>query len=304
LSLFGAHIRPNHDAPTLFCRALGPKASRLLEAMRTPVEGRPGVPKILTDALETEVALAEVADALPDDLLHELAAGSDRQLLLLPTGPLWGIPWAAMPVDGQPLVHHTTIRLAPSTALITPATAFDRPLPQLPRVTGVIDTALAYANGSNTGDELLSLVNDQRTFPQLDERSHGDVDFILCHGQPRPGLAHHVEHGVDRYSAAEVLTGPEVARVVVLLACWSAACQYDRAVEPVALPTIALVRGADAVIGSQWALPFDALARMGVELLRHPRLVSDPPGALRDVQLAARERDPDPSTWSTLACYG
>ena len=303
LGIFGVWLRPGDRGSSIFWDSLGARATKLLEAMRSPVETNITVPRVLTDAAETDLALAELADALPEELRSDLVSGRSSELVIVPTGPLWGVPWTALPIDDEPLVRHATIRLAPSTALISQRHVAGL-VPDIPVVTGAIAPELSDLGGAAVARELRDMVQDARSLAGLGHAEHRDVTLVVSHGSPLPGLAHQLAYDEERYTAADLITGPNVGGLVILLACWSAACTYERGTEPVALPTAALVRGARSVIASQWALPAEAVTRIAVDLLRHPFLLHDAPAALRDVQLAARERNPDPSTWATLACYG
>jgi len=303
MGIFGVWIRPSGDRPyVVFWNDLGDRASRFLDNLKSPVESRDTIPRTLTSADATTDLLGEITDALPDELILILGRDELSRLTVMPTGVLWGIPWAALPIGSEPLIRRTILRIAPLTAAIDQKQKGEPSRSKL-RVTAMIDDELLDI-GDDERDELNSMIDDRRTLEGLKEVDHGDISLIISHGTPIAGLAQHVGLGDEIYSAADIVTGPAIGQVVIFLACWSTACRYGRAVEPIAFPTAALVRGARAVIGPEWALPTNSIGRLAIDLLRHPLIYVDAPAALRDVQLAALDRDPDPSTWATLACFG
>lgn len=301
--LFGVWIRPTKPLScAVFWGDLGDRSSRLIEAMRSPMDMGPTIPRILTDPISTNEALRELSGLLPEKLVNEIIGDGAAAITVIPTGPLWGIPWAALPIDDRPLIHFTKLRVAPSNA-IAARTLSESSRSESTEITAVMDESLFGSQVPEFRD-LCSIVSDRRSLDDLRRSDHGDVTLVVCHGQPLSGLAQHVTMGDQHYSAGDMLTGSKVGEVIILMACWASACRYDRSVEPVGFQTAALVRGARAVIAPQWALPLSTIGPMTVALIRHPLLLSDPAEALRGVQLEALERDPDPSTWATLACYG
>jgi hypothetical protein len=317
LGLFGVWIPPTDpDGPaaevpySVFAGRLGRRSRRLIGECKDPTvttaaddlgPKRPKTPPTITDGEETAAALTEICDVLPSGFLETVAKADDAEVIVVPTGPLWGIPWAALPVsDHTMLIDHASVRVAPSTRLVT--TAGPR-APKLRELTGFIDPDF-MAGLPDLVDQLRNRCSvKMRALSDLTSHDGRDITLVMAHGQPERGLGHSVRHRDERLTAADIVTGC-VGEVVLLLTCYGGACAYDRGIEPIALPTISLIRGARAVIAPLWAFPRQRMGQLAVDLVTHEHILDSPAQALRDVQRMHRRVDSDPSTWATLACFG
>jgi len=131
------------------------------------------------------------------------------------------------------------------------------------------------------------------------------------HGNGRPGLAHSLQLAPGRaLSAARMLT-LRFPPTVVISACLSAEIDERRGTAPIGIPTVALCRGANTVIGGIFPLPdgpsrrpqYSHATATLLELF-YPLLAQcvPAPAALRLAQREwRRERsDPPPLLWAGL----
>ncbi|MFE6765311.1 CHAT domain-containing protein [Streptomyces sp. NPDC057689] len=213
---------------------------------------------------------------LPPGLLELLddadPCGTVPKLLVVPDSSLWRVPWAALSVapddpEGY-VVDRAVLAMSPSLSLMDGRQQIPRPASGTEgRTPGRAFTFLsgvdaegldlergalnaAYGTGvvhARTSEQLLSLLEP------------GGVEFGVgiasVHGNDSPGLAHALR--LDRHttlSAARMLT-LRFPRTLLINACLSAELDERRGTDPLGIPTVALCRGAETVIGGIFPLP-------------------------------------------------
>lgn len=222
---------------------------------------------------------AEVTALLLPEELTALLRGTSPQgdvpkLLLVPDSYLWRVPWAALRVESRHpeghLVDRAVLAMLPSLSLLPglPAPRAAGAPPQGPGsaeakavafLAGVHPDGLAlerralgaaYGTGVSFADrpaDLLTALAPHGVPPSMVVAS--------VHGNNRPGLAHALH--LDRttwLSAARMLT-LRFPLVLMINACLSAELDERRGTDPLGIPTVALCRGAETVIGGIYPLP-------------------------------------------------
>ncbi|MGW7463805.1 CHAT domain-containing protein [Streptomyces xantholiticus] len=257
----------------------------------------------------------ELSEALlPSGLRSELeATDTDAghippDLLIIPSGELWGLPFAALDVGGEYLIKKAALSLAPSVRLLgPPAPGEDRGL----------DNRSAKPSG------IIYLHEDATPFPSIDELANSyslqEVDapirlreelrqsgskyklaLLVVHGDNQQGLKHGLrlrDHPSERLSAAQLL-GYRLPPYLVLGACWSGWQSFAFGEEPIGLPTVALTRGARYVTAALYPVGIDTAATILRDYVLGISSGTPPSRALRNAQLNfARNDERDPAPW-------
>jgi hypothetical protein len=218
---------------------------------------------------------------LPPGLLETLRhidpTGSVPKLLVVPDSSLWRVPWAALSVapdarDGY-VVDRAVLAMSPSLSLMEEQQQAHR----LPSGTGSGSRERAFAFLSGVDAEGLDMERAALDAAYGSDVTHAHspeqllsllapdgVDYALgtasVHGNDRPGLAHALR--LDRtttLSAARMLT-LRFPHTLLINACLSAELDERHGTDPLGIPTVALCRGAETVIGGIFPLP-DGKAR-------------------------------------------
>ncbi|MER6392822.1 CHAT domain-containing protein [Streptomyces sp. NPDC001523] len=213
---------------------------------------------------------------LPPGLLDVLRcatpANAVPKLLVVPDSRLWRVPWAALSVEPDDPEGHVLDRavlaMLPSLSLANSAAAGAAETPgesgpaenrAFTYLAGVDAEGLdlerrafdaAYGTGvvhARTPSELLAVLGPNGAGFSLGAAS--------VHGNDSPGLGHALR--LDRQtqlSAARMLT-LRFPRTFLINACLSAELDERRGTDPLGIPTVALCRGAETVIGGIFPLP-------------------------------------------------
>jgi CHAT domain-containing protein/tetratricopeptide (TPR) repeat protein len=303
----------------------------LLEAFRYP--GRPG-PSDATIEKIWETVARRAGAVLIEPLLSELEG--IENLLIVPTGPLNGIPFAALEVGGRHLVEERIITLLPAAEMLL--SRGDAPRPR-----SVSTLALAASAGSSRDPALPDAEEEVRrvatcssgttrviTGAQAQEAlfrkeaaSYSRI-HIAAHARIDPLMPVHSSlmlapgGGEDgRLEVSEIATLHLGASLVVLSGCGTAREEGLARGTPPGDERVGLVRafltaGAEEVIASLWELEDRSARRIVPEIYSRLDQCS-PAQALAYLQrdlLAGRLRDPKgrrldhPFYWAGLAAYG
>lgn len=238
------------------------------------------------------------------------------RLLLIPDQVLWRVPWAAIRLaDGAEnhLADHAILATLPSTSLLAN--------PSAPVEVSAVDGAVAYMLGVNPegldierdslttafGDHVDFVASPAALMSTLDP-SRRPPSFVMTsvHGNNGPGLAHALSLAPTvELSAARMLT-LRFPPTMLVNACLSADLDERRGTDPIGIPTVALCRGAETVIGGLFPLP-DGEARnpsyshSTAHILAHlyPLLAkgATAPRALREAQRQWRKDRPPIPPW-------
>ncbi|MFC4469302.1 CHAT domain-containing protein [Streptomyces xiangluensis] len=254
---------------------------------------------------------------LPSGLRRELNATDidaghvPPELLVIPSGELWGLPFAALDVDGEYLIKKAALSLAPSVRLLGP------PHP---------DNYRGFDNRPAKPSGIIYLHEDATPFPSIDKLAKSynlqEVDdpvrlreelrqsgskykmaLLVVHGDNQQGLKHGLrlrDHPVERLSAAQLL-GYQLPPYLVLGACWSGWQSFAFGEEPIGLPTVALTRGARYVTAALYPVGIDTTATILRDYVLEISSGAPPSRALRNAQLnfaGNEERNPTPWHWA------
>jgi CHAT domain-containing protein len=188
-------------------------------------------------------------------------------LLIVPDDVLINVPFAALPLDGKPLVARFAPSLIPEWTWVPPAARRDRG--RLRGVGVAVPTSKAYPEAprlASADDEVAIVDALARDQGQPLERSASLTETLAALG--RADFAHFACHGIfnpeDPFRSGLLLrdgwlTLDELARTrlprlgrVVLASCWSANTTVLPGREFISLPTTFLRTGSRTVVSSLW----------------------------------------------------
>jgi tetratricopeptide (TPR) repeat protein len=258
--------------------------------------------------LETHRENARAAAARLQALLLEplLAEVGDGELVIVPTGELHGLPWAALGACAG-----RAVSVAPSAALWL--RAGERPAPPRPRTLLVAGPGLAHAEDEVRA--LARLYGDALTLTGADAR----VDAVAA-ALARCDRAHLACHGSFRddnplFSALLLADGPLTVhdleslgagpRELVLSACDSGRSVVRPGDELMGLTSALLSIGAGVIVASTVAVP-DAPAQALMVGLHERLIAGSPPAAALAAAQAAAPGDGDAAgvARDAFACFG
>ncbi|MBI4770165.1 MAG: CHAT domain-containing protein [Chloroflexi bacterium] len=271
------------DRPTILCLSAAgllaisqpepdPELAALVWALR---------PGEMPDGADSARALARLSPWLLPPALAE-SLHPDRLLLILPSGPLAYLPFAALPLgeNGLHLVERATLCCAPSLQVLAALAARQPATAQSGRVLGV-----GYAGGRNASISRLRRVADEM---EVLRQEHGgnltllDADratvaelrrldrrgrlrgFECLHFTAHGGFDREFQRASGLQLADEILSAYTIAgfrlaaRAVILNVCQGAAREVLPGDEWVGLVTALLGAGAQSVVGDLWPLPDQA----------------------------------------------
>jgi hypothetical protein len=246
-----------------------------------------------------------IPDPLQDLLITQ---HGDVDLVIVPTGELWAVPFAALMIETVPLVELATITLAPSLAVA--ATASTRKVRRVRKAVALLDSGLrgaALERDALARHFQLTEVSDVRQLVgALEGKARYEVGVVSAHGDHVRGLAHALRIGDQRLFAAELLRH-EVPLWWVMGACWSGGLDHEPGHEPIGLPTVALLRGARAVVAALHRVPDRATGRILAGLYSGLASGASAPAALRAAQrdyLSAERGSRRLVDWAPLVTIG
>lgn len=228
-----------------------------------------------------------------------LAAGAAEELLLVPHGPLWLVPFGALDLGGSALVEQRTLSYLPSlsqprgSAVRRPLTAavladpmllgIDLELEALAEVTArppvTVTTVAGLESALNEGPEIL---------------------FLGAHGDGR-GFAFRLELDEEEL-ALERLLAWRLPEWVIASSCLSG--RHNAEVWPPSLVTVCRLQGAAHVLGAAWEVPSRPTARIVANTIRNVGDGDSPALALRRAQQAARAKGWPIRNWAGLVTFG
>jgi hypothetical protein len=242
------------------------------------------------------------------------------ELLVVPTLGIGAVPFAALEVDGHPLIEGRTVTILPDLFGLGALTASSRPGPLEPALV-VGDPALAgdpewdfpplpgaraeaIFVAKATGET--ALVGERATLGAVRARAD-DVAllYLATHGvavpqDPLEGfLALSKAGGVDRWTARAIQGRRMAARLAVLSACQTGlGFGHDGGV--IGLGRAFLLAGVPHVVMSLWNVDDAATATLMKTFLENAK-TAVPAEALRRAMLTTRTRYPDPLKWAAFS---
>ncbi|MGW4215376.1 CHAT domain-containing protein [Lentzea sp. NPDC004789] len=256
---------------------------------------------------------------IPRGLAAVLERASDPPSVVIVTGSaLAPFPFGALPVRRKPLAQRAVLTAVPSLRLwpslraraprsSTGALVFRDP--DLPGTTkeiaalraswdpvDVTDASELRAALSGASRYALVVIGAHGTDPHLETDSPADGSGL--------GQALQIDP-VRPLTAAELLTA-DLPELVVMAACWSGRLRFVPGVEPLGLPTSALLGGARCVIGGVVDVDDRATGWILARFYRYASEGAPPAKALRSAQLRYRRWHPfaPAGKWAGLICIG
>lgn len=250
---------------------------------------------------------------LPPLLAERLGTATDADLLMVPSGALWSVPWSAMPLGERLLCDAASVTVTPSLRVHGLASG----RPGGPITGSVLTWAGRVAGREETLDELavfdapgLTPVRPATAFAAHGAIVHGgDLGAVALavHGDAEAGLAHGVELGPDVWLRAFHLLGAELPPYVFLGACHGGFAGGDESREPVGFATVALCAGARSVIAaSTKVLDQPSLSSVLADAYRRVVDGTHPSRALRQAFIcrAAPARSRPMLDWAPMIAIG
>ncbi|MEO8382041.1 MAG: CHAT domain-containing protein [Acidobacteriota bacterium] len=254
-----------------------------------------------------------------------------RTLLLVPDGPLWAVPFSALPSDGGYLVERSEIALSPSASFLAyarPASRRDGPImvmadpeietrrfPTLARLPMARDEARAIAAVAE--NVRVALGTDATRSRLVQEMASAAVLHFACHAvgnEKRPSFGSLLLAAEPARGDSGVLYVREIAamnlartRCVVLTACGTSRSAAMPTEGVAAIADAFIAAGAGVVVGTLWDLDDRTGPPFSRELytqLRNGRTVAQ---AVRTAQLHLMRSGPaggDPRTWAAFEVIG
>ncbi|MFI8931586.1 CHAT domain-containing protein [Streptomyces sp. NPDC053474] len=292
--------------------------------------------------LERQVAddalMAGWSDALLGKVAHLLPSGPDARLVIVPQRGLWSVPFAALPVAGEPLVSRCSLAMVPSLhaleliahedvwrgeaapggsgalvvggvrdAVVPTPDGRLLPLPDLPLT---LETARAVARVHRGS----ALAGPAATVPAvLDRMGSADLLHFSCHAvldarlrlDQLPGCIALTPAGAEHGQLTSTLLAstPTRARIAVL-GCCATGQGLVTADGVLGLARTFLIAGVSTVVATLWEVPeeptHDALVCFHQELAR----TGDPAEALRRAVLMTRRTWRAPEIWAAFTLIG
>jgi CHAT domain-containing protein len=232
-------------------------------------------------------------------------------VLIVPHGPLAGVPFAALHDGQQALANRHQLAMAPSVQVAVHGLRRHPQPPSRVRAFGSADllphaapeaerVAARFADGQAFVGPAATLAALQREAPAA------DLLHLACHAHFRGDnpmfSALHLADGVLTAEAVEQLRLQPCT--VVLSACDTALAGPDAGDDRVGLVRAFLVAGAARVLASLWPVD-DALTEAFMQHL-HAGLAAgrSPAAALQGAQRALQREQPHPCHWAAFSLHG
>lgn len=259
---------------------------------------------VRADLLDEERLLARLAEVLWRPL--EIAAG--RPVLLVADGPLANLPWAALTVDGEPLIERHALVMAPSVRHHLRAQSHK---------SGSLDAHVFVGAGKRSPEaaEYMPLLKANRWLVSLHDpcrredwprKSEADVWHFTGHG--------HFRTDNPFYSYLELADGPlfaadfrlrrNVVNLVVLAACRTGVSSLLPGDESTGLIRSLLEMGARNVVASHWAVADESTAFWINRFYETLAKGKTPAAAAQTAARATKERFPSAYDWAGFSLFG
>jgi len=254
-------------------------------------------------------ALADLYDLLVRPLADDL---DGEQLIIVPHGPLHGVPFHAL-YDGQSyLIECYEISYAPSATVMARCQARPRRPLEHALVVGVPDDGIPHiAQEAETVAALFLgarlLQGQEATMPALRAEAAGcDLLHLACHGMFRADnpLFSALRLGDGWLTVAEAAELGLEARLVTLSACESGRSQVVEGDELLGLARAFLGSGAASLVVSLWLVNDASTAQLMERFYRCLQAGQSKAAALRTAQRALLATEPHPYYWAPFVLVG
>ncbi len=239
--------------------------------------------------------------------------GDAEEVIVVPSGLLHTVPFAALECDGHALVDRHALVQTPAAALW--AQGLRQPVPAQPQrllALGLAGTTLPHVNAeldavASAFDAPCVLRDEAATRAALEQALPGtDVLHLACHGQFRADSPAFSALALADGPLAlhDIVSLPAPRAAVVLSACETATSRVAAGDEMLGLTRGFLLAGAPRVLATLWPVDDSAMARLMARFYGGWRRGLGPAVALRDAQRALREEQPHPYFWAATVLYG
>ena len=219
-----------------------------------------------------------LASLLPATLAAAFAARSVDRLAVVPHGPFWSVPWAALRHEGAPLVRGTAVRVLPSLsfgASLRPAVERTGTIVLLHDPSVAIRAETYVSRG---GVRWLPVTDVAEARSALAEPA--DALVVVGHGDGQ-GMGFGVGLPGGRVGSLELM-GLPLPPALVVASCWSGRRSADPV--PLGLATGCLLAGARTVVAGLWDLPAEATVSVALAVAEAIATGDDASEALRKTQ--------------------
>jgi tetratricopeptide (TPR) repeat protein len=242
--------------------------------------------------------------ALRRALVTPLVAGDGVPLVVVPSGPLYKVPWPGLHT-GETCVVPSATFWARSRRAAPPANGARLALVAGPGLPGALAEVLEIHR--TRGEAGLLLPPDSTVRATLDMISNVDLAHLACHGLLRSDNPQFSSLLLSDgpLTLYEVLNSGVVPRRVVLAACESGAEHRYAGGEVLGFVSALMARGTAGVVASAIPLPDGASVPLMTRLHRHVAAGASLARALWEARASADlERAEDYAAWSGVTAYG
>ena len=241
------------------------------------------------------------------------AVGEADEVVIVPSGLLHTLPFAALGTQGQALVDRHAVVQTPSAALWCAQATQPRPPPPrqllalglagdaLPHVRAEVQAVAAAFAAPRV------LLDEAATRSALAEALPGtDVLHLACHGQFRadsPAFSS-LTLADGPLALHDIVSLPAPRAAVVLSACETASSRLAPGDEMQGLARGFLLAGAPRVLATLWPVDDSAMARLMAGFYRGWLAGAAPAQALGAAQRALRAEQAHPYFWAATVLYG
>ncbi|MDX3131385.1 tetratricopeptide repeat protein [Streptomyces europaeiscabiei] len=209
---------------------------------------------------------------LPPPLVSALVASGPLDLLIVPAGELWRVPWGALPLGGGLLLGEV------ARFVVCPSLTIQRQLAARPRGTLCTDSPLDVDvwRSPLVKCHPLNLFQDRRwNLRRLSSAAEArgaicdgrELMVLTGHGRPRAETGHYLELDKDAWLLPGDLLGRRPPRRLALIACWGSAYPGRAPSDPISVATLALAGGSDEVLATVGELGDSVSATRYVEMV-------------------------------------
>ncbi|EKX60237.1 tetratricopeptide repeat protein [Streptomyces ipomoeae] len=216
--------------------------------------------------------LRPLSALLPPPLMAALASSGSHDLLIVPAGELWRVPWGAVPLEsGRLLGEVAKFAVCPSLTIQRQLATRTRDLlrTRSPLDVDVWRSPLVICHP-------LDVFQDRRWNPRrLSSAAEArgaiydgrELMVLTGHGRPRAETGHYLELDDDEWLLPTDLLGRRPPRRLALIACWGSAYPGRTPSDPISIATLALAGGSDEVLATVGELGDSVPATRYVEMV-------------------------------------
>jgi hypothetical protein len=309
----GEHLVSVWRSPDGTCVSAAVPVTDEIERLKTALLSEDPKARILLRARD----LSPLTRAMPEAFVHRLLSASDPvELVVIPTGWLWSLPFAAIPLStvDDLIVQHADIVLAPSLRFLTalqdrePSTTAPMAAVSWHDTSSDIDAPELDALSTHP-DGHISVTDPSEVVPAFVRGGNRWRTAVLAaHGNREPGLAHAIHAGSEiALSAADFLDGATAPPSYLSFAsCHSGYPGGDDQYEPLGLAVAALTAGATHVVSTHFEIRSqDAVVSSCLSTLyRAFAHTTSPARTLSNVLRAPHLRSRSLCRWAALTVIG